>query len=371
MEDVGRDVMFGDVYSGRKVLVTGHTGFKGSWLVTWLHHLGAEVAGYSIDLPSKPCNFEVLELEKHIRHVQGDVRDRAGLQEVFSSFQPEIVFHLAAQSLVRRAYDEPVLTFETNMMGTMNLLECVRQTPCVKAAAIITSDKCYRNVEWEWGYRERDELGGDDPYSASKAGAELIAAAYMRSYLTGDDAPWIATTRAGNVIGGGDWAADRLVPDAVRAWSSDQVLTIRHPHATRPWQHVLEPLSGYLWLASALWRRDDAVRNTAFNFGPRPEVNQTVEGLLNEMVQRWPGSEWTASSPDVNKHESTLLSLNCDRARNRLNWHAILDFEKTVELTAEWYRSFYEGPADLWKLTLNQIDTYSELARHQGLVWVR
>src|SRR5437867_3482224 len=258
-------LMFSNVYAGRRVLVTGHTGFKGSWLCTWLLELGADIAGYSLDIPTNPSNFEILALSQRLRHYQGDVRDREQLGRVFDEFRPEIVFHLAAQSPVRRSYCDPVTTFETNAIGTMNVLECMRQRAGVGVGVIITSDKCYRNVDWTWGYRENDALGGADPYSGSKGCAELITYSYVRSFFSGrQGAAAIATARGGNVIGGGDWTEDGLVPDCVRAWSKGDAAVIRHPEATRPWQHVLDALSGYLWLGSQLWCRNPQVVGEAY-----------------------------------------------------------------------------------------------------------
>lgn len=364
--------MLADVYRRKRVLVTGHTGFKGSWLTAWLLELGAEVAGFSLGVPTDPSNFVILGLEDRIRHFDGDIRNRPALAAAFDEFTPEIVFHLAAQSLVRRSFENPTYTFETNMIGTMNVLECLRRQDSVRAGAIITSDKCYRNVEWLWGYRENDALGGDDPYSASKAGAELVSASFMKSYFHGD-APRIATTRAGNVIGGGDWAPDRIVPDAMRAWLTGQTLEIRSPEATRPWQHVLEPLSGYLWLVAKLWDGAEDLRNEAFNFGPLAEVNHSVHDLLKEMSKFWPGVKWQAiQEPGSKNRESTLLKLNCDKALQTLGWHAVLSFEQTVRLTSEWYRRYFaDGAAGMLDLVRAQIKTYVSDAERKNLPWAR
>jgi CDP-glucose 4,6-dehydratase len=283
---------FGDAYRGRKVLVTGHTGFKGSWLCAWLLELGADVIGYSLYLPSTPANFEVLNLRERLEDVQGDVRDIDHLRQVFQHHSPEIVFHLAAQAITRKSYDIPRETFFTNLGGTVNVLESLRASESVKAGVIITSDKCYQNVEWVWGYRENDRLGGDDPYSASKACAEIACHSYIKSFFSSRGFPLLSTARAGNVIGGGDWALDRIVPDMVRAFSSGQSLEIRSPGATRPWQHVLEPLSGYLWLGANLLRENQQVAWGAFNFGPSSEVNRSVAGLNQEFLKTWGPGEW-------------------------------------------------------------------------------
>jgi CDP-glucose 4,6-dehydratase len=262
-------ICFDNVYRGRRVLVTGHTGFKGSWLALWLKHLGAEVAGFSVDIPRTPSNFTLLGLEQHLQHYEGDIRDRSHLAQVLDKFKPDIVFHLAAQALVQRSYADPVTTFETNTMGMVNLLECVRTRPWISAAVLITSDKAYRNVEWCWGYRETDALGGTDPYSGSKSCADLVAQSYFHSYLRHTPTR-VTITRAGNVIGGGDWAKDRLVPDILRAFENKQPVSIRNPNSIRPWQHVLEPLSGYLLLAEKLCTHPKAF-SQAWNFGPEDD----------------------------------------------------------------------------------------------------
>ena len=252
--------MFENIYKGKRVLITGHTGFKGSWLCTWLLDLGATVAGFSVDIPTEPSHFEALGLSARIENFKGDVRNKSSLDEAMNKFRPDIVFHMAAQSLVRKSYEDPILTFETNSIGTLNLLDCLRDHPSVIAAILITSDKCYENVEWIWGYRENDRLGGKDPYSASKACAEIISKVYMETFFK-EKGPSIATTRAGNVIGGGDWALDRIVPDCARAWSKGEKVEIRNPNATRPWQHVLEPLSGYLVLGQKLLQGNPEVNS--------------------------------------------------------------------------------------------------------------
>ena len=360
--------MFNSVYENRRVMVTGHTGFKGSWLCAWLLELGAEVCGYSVDVPTQPSNFEILGLEDLITHVQDDVRDREALIKVMDDFKPEMVFHLAAQALVRRAYDDPVGTFETNTMGTLNVLECLRHSSSVQAAVIITSDKCYRNVEWPWGYRETDTLGGEDPYSSSKGCAELIIYSYLNSYF--DQGPRVASARAGNVIGGGDWAPDRIVPDAVRTWSKKQPVVVRNPDSTRPWQHVLEPLSGYLSLGAKLWQKDPLAIAQAFNFGPDATINQSVSELLTAMIEHWPGMEWQVErSEDEKKKESSLLKLSCDKALNLLSWRAILTFEEAINLTVEWYRSYYDQGADMMKKTRDQIRAYTQKATDRKMWW--
>lgn len=357
-------------YGGKRVLVTGHTGFKGSWLSLWLEHLGAKVGGFSIDVPSSPSNFELLGLKKKIQHYVGDIRDATRLASVLDEFKPDVVFHLAAQSLVRRSYSDPVTTFATNTMGMVNLLECVRARPSILAAVLITSDKAYRNDEWVWGYRETDALGGRDPYSASKGCAELVAHSYFHSYFRGGGTR-IATTRAGNVIGGGDWADDRIVPDSIRAWVRNESVIVRSPKATRPWQHVLEPLSGYLWLGALLLGKKPELNGEAFNLGPDAHVNQTVAQLLDAMAARWPGARWEAPAGfEQSGHEATLLKLSCDKALSHLDWRATLQFPETVAFTADWYRAWHEGKTSVYDMAVGQIDKYVELASARGAAWL-
>lgn len=360
---------FRNFYRNKRVLVTGHTGFKGSWLSAWLLQLGAEVCGFSADIPTSPSKFEVIGLKDKIQHVEGDVRNRTQLLRAVQEFQPDIIFHLAAQSLVRRSYNDPTTTFETNALGTMNVLECIRQCPSVQVGVIITSDKCYRNVEWMWGYRENDILGGEDPYSASKGCAELILYSYINSFFR--EGARVASSRAGNVIGGGDWAEDRIVPDAVRAWSQGKPVIIRNPNATRPWQHVLEPLSGYLWLGAKLWEKNSTAKGQAFNFGPDASVNQSVVQVLSSMAEYWPGADWKVDQIDGNNQkESALLKLCCDKALNLLNWKAILSFEETTAMTIKWYQTYYgQGKDPMLTLTSRQIDEYSSKASAEGLPW--
>jgi CDP-glucose 4,6-dehydratase len=363
--------IFSNIYKGRRVLVTGHTGFKGSWLTQWLLQLDAEVAGYSVDVPTSPSNFELLGLENRISHYQGDIRDRSRLAEVIDEFRPEIVFHLAAQALVRQSYADPATTFETNIMGMVNLLDCIRKRPWIGVAVLITSDKAYRNDEWCWGYRETDALGGHDPYSGSKSCAELVAHSYFYSFLR-DTPTRIATTRAGNVIGGGDWADDRIVPDCIRAWSNGKGVDVRSPQATRPWQHVLEPLSGYLLLGARLWQKTEGLNGEAFNFGPDAHVNQTVGELLDAMAARWPGVSWQVPEGfEQGGHEAKLLKLSCDKVLFHLRWRAVLQFQETVEFTVDWYRSWHDSDQDIQDYTVNQIERYCQLAQARDLVWIQ
>ena len=361
---------FADIYRGKRVLVTGHTGFKGSWMALWLEKLGATVAGYSVDVPTTPSNFELLGLERRITHFVGDIRDRARLGAVMDEFRPDIVFHLAAQALVRRSYADPVTTFETNMMGMVNVLDCIRTRPFIEVAVVITSDKAYRNDEWCWGYRETDALGGRDPYSGSKSCADLVAYSYFHSFLHATSTR-MAVTRAGNVIGGGDWADDRIVPDCIRAWATGDAVTVRSPLATRPWQHVLEPLSGYLWLGARLWQRQEKLNGESFNFGPDATVNQTVGELIDAMAARWPSARWEIPTGfDQGGHEAMLLKLSCDKSLFHLHWTAVLKFSETVALTVDWYKRWSEGASEMHDFTAQQIEEYCALARARGVPWI-
>ena len=372
MEGMGKRMMFLNSYAGKKVLVTGNTGFKGSWLTAWLLELGADVAGYSVDVPSTPSHFEVLGLEKRIRQYWDDVRDRKALERAIDDFKPDVIFHLAAQAIVRRSYDDPTQTFEVNAMGTMNVLECARHRPWIRACVMITSDKCYRNVEWHWGYRENDALGGEDPYSGSKGCAELISYSYIYSYFKQDDTiAKVATARAGNVIGGGDWAADRIVPDCVRSWSNGETVVVRSPRATRPWQHVLEPLSGYLWLGAQLLSGNARASGTSYNFGPDASVSQPVEALISHIGKYWSDAQWMVDADAAKQPpEARLLKLSCDKALAELGWRAVLKFEETVKFTSEWYKEYYTGTEkDMKTLTCAQIQEYADLARNRGLPW--
>jgi len=361
--------VFKGIYKNRRVLVTGHTGFKGSWLAEWLLNLGADVAGFSVDVPTKPSHFEETGLEKRLaRHFQGDITDYSEISKTVKEFDPEVVFHLAAQAIVNVGYENPRLTFQTNICGMVNVLDAI-QTSSVKAAVLITSDKCYENVEWEYGYRETDRLGGKDPYSASKACAEIAFSSMCRSFFNDENCPRIATARAGNVIGGGDWAPDRLVPDCVRAWSQKNKVVIRSPEATRPWQNVLEPVSGYLWLGARLWERQEGLHGESFNFGPGPESIHTVGQVIDEMTKTWPDCGWQLDGERAAGREATLLSLSCDKTVHRLGWQATLGFEEAVEMTAQWYRDFCSGKCRTLALTRHQIESYEERGRERGRVW--
>ena len=329
-------------FKGKRVLVTGDTGFKGSWLSFWLHHLGAHVTGYAL-APKHPKDlFYRLRLSRRIKHVQGDIRDRAHLQNVFSRTRPEIVFHLAAQSLVRLSYIDPTYTVETNVAGSANLLECVRQTPSVRSLVFITSDKCYLNKESRRAYRESDELGGHDLYSASKASAELIFASYKLSFFDLRKRLGAASVRAGNVIGGGDWAKDRIVPDCIRAIQKNHPIELRHPSAIRPWQHVLDPLYGYLMLAKRLYDHPQDFSGS-WNFGPSMHSTRTVHEVASKIISDW-GQGTLHHSPQNNApHESQLLLLNCNKAQRLLGWTPLWNVDRSIAETVEWYHDVHGG----------------------------
>jgi len=361
-----------DVYQNKRVVVTGHTGFKGSWLTAWLKILGADVVGIALDPPTSPSHFSAARLGDGMADFRVDVRNRAGLEEAIVSAKPDFVFHLAAQALVRGSYEDPVATWQTNVLGTIHVLEALRKLDKPCAAVIVTSDKCYDNVEWVWGYRETDALGGPDPYSASKGAAELAIRSYVRSYFPASTSNVrVASARAGNVIGGGDWAADRILPDCVRAWSADESVVLRNPLSTRPWQHVLEPLGGYLCLAAAL-SDSKSLHGEPFNFGPETQEAHSVLELVKMMSLHWDQVKWDVMpQSDVGPHEAGLLKLNCDKALDLLRWPAVLGFEDTVRMTAEWYRTFYREPGTIGEYTLAQISAYMKMAKAQELPWAQ
>ena len=363
--------MFNNLYKNKKVLVTGHTGFKGSWLSSWLIQLGAKVLGYSNNIPSQPSHFEKLGLEKKMVSYFGDVRDYKTFESFVKKHKPEIVFHMAAQPIVTTSFKDPLETIQTNVMGVTNILEIARKTEYIKSLIIITSDKCYENVEWTYGYRETDRLGGKDPYSASKAMAELVIQTFYESYFHSDqNEVRIGISRAGNVIGGGDWAKDRIIADCMRAWSRNIPVNIRNPNSTRPWQHVLEPLSGYLTLGHFL-SESTQYHGEAYNFGPSANVNHSVEELIKMMKHFWKEIEWTdLSSQHEEFHEAGLLKLNCDKALSHLRWEPALNFEDTIRMTIEWYRKYYlDNSVDMQEFTNHQIAEYTDLASEKNIYW--
>lgn len=350
-----------NIYQNKNVVVTGHTGFKGSWLVAWLKHMGASVTGISLAPPSYPNHFEAASIGKGVSDRRIDIRDFDAVRSTVVAAKPDFLFHLAAQPIVRESYKNPVATWSTNLMGTINILEVLRDIKHECSVVIITSDKCYDNVEWEWGYRENDRLGGPDPYSASKGAAEIAVKSYIKSYfMTSNNKIRLATARAGNVIGGGDWADQRIIPDCVKCWSKNEQVELRNPHSTRPWQHVLEPLGGYLILGAQL-SKNSALHGEAFNFGPQAQQNHTVLELVEKMALSWPKVRWLECEPQSPQfYESGLLKLNCDKALHFLGWHALLSFEETVSLTTSWYRTFYENPDAIPGETKKQISDYSK-----------
>ena len=409
-----RSSAFADSYRGKRVLVTGHTGFKGSWLCEWLLSLGADVTGFALAPATTPALFDQLGLSQRLRHVLGDVRDLFAVRRVVEETQPDFIFHLAAQPLVRLSYEQPVETYATNVMGTVNVLEAVRLSgrPCVVVA--VTTDKCYENKEWVHSYREEDPMGGYDPYSSSKGAAELVIASYRRSYFSGPGSMVrLASARAGNVIGGGDWALDRIVPDCIRALQRGEAIPVRNKIATRPWQHVLEPLSGYLWLGACLsdsrltvfGSQPSALSSpltSAFNFGPALSSNRTVAELVQEILIHWPG-KWEDRSDPHAVHEAKLLNLATDKAHHFLGWSPVWNFESTISQTVDWYRAAARaapasgglvveslsdlksgnlstrqpftpstslgGTLDIHALTIGQISSYTAAARSAGISW--
>ncbi len=357
--------MFGEIFKGKKVLITGHTGFKGTWLAIWLKELGADVIGYALDPPSNPNNFEVANLRDKITSINGDICDLDRLKATFKKYQPEFVFHLAAQPIVRLSYDKPKLTFDTNVGGTVNVFDAVRETSSVKVLVNISSDKCYENREWIWGYRENDPVGGHDPYSASKGCAELVFGAYLKSFFSPNvlkgKCIGAASVRTGNVIGGGDWGKDRLVPDCIRSLIDGRAIEIRNPHALRPWQHVLEPLGGYLKLGEALLQ-DPEKYSGAWNFGPDDSSHLTVAEMTDRLIEYWGSGFWKDISDPHALHEATLLKLNCDKAHAGLRWQGIFNIDECLQMTASWYKSFYTGEhtKDMYPLCVEQIRIYED-----------
>ena len=340
----------------RRVLLTGHTGFKGSWLALWLQTLGAQVTGFSLGVPTRPSLYELARVGEGMQNIEGDVRDSRVLAAAVLAARPEIVIHMAAQSLVRRSFAEPRETYETNVMGTVNLLDALRHSEDVRAVVSVTSDKCYENREWEWGYREHERLGGHDPYSSSKGCAELVTDAFRRSFFSSADAPRVASARAGNVIGGGDWGEDRLIPDIMRGALSGRPIHVRNPGSVRPWQHVLNPLSGYLVLAQALWDSDEFAR--AWNFGPAEEDAQSVRLILEQISALWPTElQWVEDS-GPHPHEARYLKVDSSRARLHLGWRPRWELGEALEAVVGWYRAALSGDEDVRALTVSQIQAY-------------
>ena len=362
VESLGVSNLFNNAYHNRRVLLTGHTGFKGSWLALWLTSMGAQVTGLSLPPDTTPNHWDVLGLNIHEYHI--DIRDAQALAAAVADSKPDIVFHLAAQSLVRRSYHAPLDTWSVNVMGTVNLLDACRSAPNLRGVVVVTTDKCYENDESGRAYHENDRLGGHDPYSASKAATELAVASYRDSFFHHDGAPLIATARAGNVIGGGDWAADRLIPDLVRAQDHGQSLGIRSPHSTRPWQHVLEPLSGYLQLGQGLLAGNKNCAG-AWNFGPDDNAALSVSAFLDQLRPHWPGMAWhIEGTPSL--HEAALLRLDSTKARSGLNWKPVLTLPQQCELTAAWYHAYRTEKS---VISAQQLQTYIAAATSSGAAW--
>lgn len=352
----GKSKVNREFWQDKRVLLTGHTGFKGGWLSLWLQMLGAKVSGLALEPPTSPNIFDVLSIANGLESNIGDIRDASTVSQAVQDSEPEIVIHMAAQPLVRYSYTNPIETYETNVMGTVHVLEAARHVSSVKVIVIVTTDKCYENKEWCWGYRENDRLGGYDPYSNSKGCAEMVTNAYRQSYFSSQGVIGLGSARAGNVIGGGDWALDRLIPDIIRAFSQGEQVTIRNPGAIRPWQHVLEPLRGYLELAEKLWR-EPANYASAWNFGPLESDVKPVEWILKRMQDLWSeGASWCLDK-EQQPHEAYYLKLDCAKAHSDLNWYPYLNLDKTLQWTVEWYKAFYAG-ADIRSITEKQIEEY-------------
>ncbi len=369
MEDLV--IMFNNIYKNKKVLITGHTGFKGSWLTTWLLKLNAKIVGISKNIPTNPSMFKELDLANKITDYREDIRDLDKIIEIISKEKPNFIFHLAAQPIVSLSYRNPIETISSNILGTANILEALRVLDLPITAIMITSDKAYDNIEQVWGYKEDDKMGGKDIYSGSKGGAELVIKSYYHSFFKNSSNIKLAIGRAGNVIGGGDWAKDRIVVDCMEAWSIGKVVEIRSPDATRPWQHVLEPLSGYLTLGQNLYN-NNSLDGEAFNFGPRAEQNHTVKELLIDLSKYWQFDNLNKAfkiTDNIPFHEAGLLKLNCDKALFYLKWHSTLEYRDTINFTSSWYYTFYKKNINIYKKTLSQIEEYEKLAKEKGLIW--
>ena len=357
------------IFKNKKVIVTGNTGFKGSWLSLWLKILGAKVIGISIDIPSKPSLFQAINLQNKITHKRIDIRNLNLLKKIFKKYKPDYVFHLAAQSIVKKSFSDPTYTWNTNTIGTLNVLESLRTIKKKCIAVIITSDKSYKNLEVKRGYNENDILGGKDPYSASKASAELAIQSYISSFFPSKRTKvLIGIARAGNVIGGGDWSESRLIPDCVRSWSKNKTVSIRNPKSTRPWQHVLEAVWGYLLLASKL-KKNKKLHGEAFNFGPNYAKNYNVIFLVQLMKKYWKKISWRVVNKNKKSfYESNLLKLNCNKAKNHLKWKCILSFAETINMVTDWYKSYYSKPKKIYSTSFNQIKKYESLLKKRSII---
>ncbi|MGH4052940.1 MAG: CDP-glucose 4,6-dehydratase [Clostridium sp.] len=360
--------MFNNFYKGKRVLITGHTGFKGSWLSIWLKKLGATVIGYGLDPYTKDDNFVVSKLKDRVTDIRGDIREYKNLIEVFNIYKPEIVFHLAAQALVKESYVNPKDTYETNVMGTLNVLECIKNSGSVKVTVMITTDKCYKNIEQIWGYREDDPMGGYDPYSSSKGCCEILIDSYRNSFINPKNYKFhgkaIASARAGNVIGGGDWSRDRIIPDCIRALKENKDIQLRNPKAIRPWQHVLEPLSGYLQLASKMYE-DGESYCSGWNFGPDGDSIVSVGRIVDGIIMEWGSGKCLDTSQENAPHEANLLKLDCTKAKTYLKWSPKLTVEEAIKLTVDWYKQ--SNNKDMFETCVNQIENYVSKTDHVGV----
>ncbi len=347
------------IYNNKKVLVTGCTGFKGSWLIFWLKYLGANIVGLSLKPHTNPSLFDDAKLHKFIKIYYQDINDSDQVRKIILKEKPDFIFNLAAQAIVSESYKDPLYTLKTNIIGTANILDSLRFLDKDCVSIMITSDKCYENVEWLWGYKETDRLGGDDPYSGSKGSAELVVKSYFNSFFKDSENIKVTSVRAGNVIGGGDWSINRIVPDCIRSWSKGKDVNIRSPHSTRPWQHVLEPLSGYLTTGAKLFNNIE-LNGNSFNFGPNINQNKTVLDLVSLMSEKWEGSSFTFANKSNSFHESGLLKLNCEKAESLLNWKPTLNFEETINYTVEWYINYFKHNKNFIEFTEKQINDYTE-----------
>ncbi len=362
--------LFKGLFKNKKVLITGHTGFKGSWFTLWLKLMGADVIGYSLKPPTNPSLFKILKLKDKIKHIEADIRNLKNLKKVIKYYKPEIIFHLAAVSLVKFSYNNPLLTYETNVIGTINLFEAVRESESVRVVINVTSDKCYENNEWIYSYRENDKMGGFDPYSSSKGCSELITAAYRNSFFNNKKSiiP-LSSVRAGNIIGGGDWSSDRLIPDCIRALTDNKEIIIRNPQSIRPWQLVLEPISGYLLLAYYMYTNPYDF-NSGWNFGPLDSKILTVKDVVDRVIKKW-GCGLVKVVKDESKHEAKLLRLDIGKSQNYLGWRPVYDAENAIEQAIEWYKTYYNNTSDssIEQFTNSQIYKYIKNAKESGLEW--
>lgn len=353
-----------DIFRNKKVIITGHTGFKGSWLTLWLSILGSKLYGISKDIPTDPSNYKSSIINDLVEDIRMDITEFSKLEKCIDEIQPDFIFHLAAQPIVGYSIKQPLDTWRTNTIGTINLLEIIRTKLKRCIAVFITSDKVYDNQEWYWGYRENDKLGGSDPYSASKAGAELSISSYYRSFFKRNSDIRISSVRAGNVIGGGDWANNRIVPDCIKSWFKNKPVILRNPYSTRPWQHVLEPLSGYLTVAAML-KENLNLNGEAYNFGPSSEQNKSVKDLVESLSKYFPNGKYLIDDTYINyDSESKLLKLNCDKSQNDLQWVPTLDLDKTLEYTADWYKVYQLSPESTRKISEDQILDFSKINKH-------